>query len=242
MKSRFCVISIKFGSDMAVIIALIIGDLSYESRIPECLLPIRSEAHPDAFGIVTAYNSNGITRDENANLSADERLLLAIDALGVDRFRITGMSLDEVHREPGWGIQCSKDNAIRLGRQFEQEAIFWVSGVELILINLENLDELTLGAFTDSEGLSGWSVGTDCDFTILNSKPRSPEAGYIQCGTVFGGPPPLRCRSGYESPSQSSGHQCARSCCCMSATGQTFVISFCNNAAPPLPGSLFRLW
>ena len=106
-------------------------------------------AHPDEFGIVTAYNSNGITRDENANLSADERLLLAIDALGVDRFRITGMSLDEVHREPGWGIQCSKDNAIRLGRQFEQEAIFWISGVELILINLENLEELPLGAFED---------------------------------------------------------------------------------------------
>jgi hypothetical protein len=103
---------------------------------------------PPTFAIITAHNPDGLTQSDPANQDADEALRLLITATGLPHFRITGMSRDEVHQEPGWGIACSKNVAIAWGKQCKQQAIFWVEQGELILIDLVNLAAIKLGAFS----------------------------------------------------------------------------------------------
>jgi hypothetical protein len=103
---------------------------------------------PQQFGIVTAYNPEGVTLNSLKNKDADERLRADIDSRALKCFRITGMSKDEVHQEPGWGIRCSKETVIQLGRTYKQDAIFWISNDLLFLIDLEELNEEPLGNFS----------------------------------------------------------------------------------------------
>jgi hypothetical protein len=103
---------------------------------------------PQEFGIVTAYNPRGITMNSLKNQDADERLRADITSRALECFRITGMSKDEVHQEPGWGIHYSKETVIQLGRAYKQDAIFWVSDDLLFLIDLEELSEEQLGNFS----------------------------------------------------------------------------------------------
>jgi hypothetical protein len=57
------------------------------------------------------------------------------------------MSSDATHQEPGWGINCSEKEGINLGKQFKQEAIFWVSDDRITLINVTTLKKIDLGQF-----------------------------------------------------------------------------------------------
>ena len=103
--------------------------------------------HPTRFAIVTAYNPDGITIEKAQNHIADQELSNEIAALGWSSFRVTGMSSDATHQEPGWGINCSEKEGINLGKQFKQEAIFWVSDDRITLINVTTLKKIDLGQF-----------------------------------------------------------------------------------------------
>lgn len=48
---------------------------------------------------------------------------------------VTGCSPDLVHREPGWAANITLSEALRLGRLYRQDAIFWVSGGALYLVD-----------------------------------------------------------------------------------------------------------
>jgi len=90
----------------------------------------------DTFAVITACNPLGQLVDEAANRSATVCLRKAISRLGLNRHRVTGVSADMKHREASfalWG--CGLAAALDLGRQFNQDAIFWVQDGRLDVVS-----------------------------------------------------------------------------------------------------------
>lgn len=94
---------------------------------------------PDAkvpdFWVVTAHNPDGKTADAGGNLAADTKLHADIVALGISPFRIIGRAPDDTHAEPGWGFPCDETTAIKIGRRYQQEAVFHFTDGGIDLVN-----------------------------------------------------------------------------------------------------------
>jgi hypothetical protein len=83
---------------------------------------------PECFGIVTACNPDGLSADEMSNQKANARLADLLQAEGRVFFPVTGGSPDFTHAEPGFGIVAELARILELGRDFRQEAVFWIEG------------------------------------------------------------------------------------------------------------------
>jgi hypothetical protein len=90
------------------------------------------------FAIITAYQTTGQVWPQAANLQADERLRQTLEALGVWYQRLTGYSPVTGHAEPGWAVAMDFEQACDLGRQFEQDAIYYVDGDELTVSHCDD--------------------------------------------------------------------------------------------------------
>jgi len=85
------------------------------------------EGLPARFGVITSYNPNGGMSTVAENRAADLKLKQSLGQLGLRHFRVTGMSKDRRHQEPGFGIVVDDRPLLeKLSRQFEQEAFFWI--------------------------------------------------------------------------------------------------------------------
>lgn len=103
--------------------------------------------YPAEFAIITAHNPEGKTHTVAENDSLSLKLLRDHHAQAFESFRVTGMSPDGAHREAGYGIICSLDAAVQLGRKYKQEAIFQIVYDQLSLIDLKDLKAHALGSF-----------------------------------------------------------------------------------------------
>ena len=91
---------------------------------------------PKAFAVITACNPLGQGIDEEADKAATVCLRKAINRLGMKRHRITGLSADMKHREAGFAVWgCDLPAAIQLGREFAQNAIFWIEEGKLDVVS-----------------------------------------------------------------------------------------------------------
>jgi len=91
---------------------------------------------PHAFAVITACNPLGQGLDEAADKAATVRLRKAISRLGLNRHRVTGISADMKHREPGFAVWgCDLPLALQLGREFAQNAIYWIEGGRLDVVS-----------------------------------------------------------------------------------------------------------
>lgn len=102
---------------------------------------------PGDFWVITACNPDGRTVDPAENRAADERLRRELAARGFETFRVTGMSADASHAEPGWGIPCDEAKALEIGRHYRQEAVFHFHGGRIDLVDCrdgsrEDVDEI----------------------------------------------------------------------------------------------------
>lgn len=95
---------------------------------------IPSETISD-FWVVTAYNPDGKTVESADNIIADKLLMAEITALGLSPFRIIGLSPDEFHAEPGWGLPCDEALALEIGRRYKQEAVFHFTSARIVLVD-----------------------------------------------------------------------------------------------------------
>ena len=105
------------------------------------------EELPPSFCIVTAWNPDGRTDLAGRNRQRDQNLADKLDKLSLPRVRITGMSPDEAHAEPGWAIPCALEQGLDLGREFGQEGIYQVVEGELLLVNSATGEATSLGPF-----------------------------------------------------------------------------------------------
>ena len=105
---------------------------------------------PHSFAIVTACNPEGedhpTAENESFNAMLKEEISNRFDAK-TPLFKITGHSECGSHEEPGWGIECSLDEAIELGALFKQEAIFWISEERLYLVDVKTHQKEYIGKF-----------------------------------------------------------------------------------------------
>ncbi len=103
---------------------------AYHQTVFECI----PAGKPDDFWVITAYNPNGTPADPGDNIAADACLHADIEALGITPFRVTGLSPDESHAEPGWGFPSDEVTALEIGRRYQQEAVFHFTagGIDLV--------------------------------------------------------------------------------------------------------------
>jgi len=111
------------------------------------LIPGTSLVLPGSFAIITAWNPMDRPTSAKDNQLADESLRRSLELRHVSYFRVIGASPDLSHREPGWGTQMTKEDAITLARRYNQRAIWWVAKDELTLIMCEDGSETQLGSF-----------------------------------------------------------------------------------------------
>lgn len=104
---------------------------------------------PERFAIITACNPDGETVDDATNATTTRRLFERLAACGYDPWEVIGGSADARHQEAGFGVVCSLEAGIRLGREFRQDAIFWVEGDALSIINCANSQLKPLGSWQD---------------------------------------------------------------------------------------------
>lgn len=90
---------------------------------------------PGTFAIVTGYATTGETWTAAANAAADQALHDHLVARGVPHHRVTGRDSAATHREPGWAVACPLPVALALGRQFRQDAIYWVANDRLWVVS-----------------------------------------------------------------------------------------------------------
>ncbi len=106
-----------------------------------------AESWPVRFAIVTAYATTGETWSAARNQQADRELLTRIEERGSWRKRVTGASPDGLHAEPGWAIEVSLEEARKLGRDFRQDAIYFVEADLLHVASCFETRIATVGAF-----------------------------------------------------------------------------------------------
>jgi hypothetical protein len=104
---------------------------------------------PTTFGIVTACNPDGVTVSDEQNVAATECLRSALVNAGFYFFAVTGCSPDFRHQEPGFGITTDdRENIVKIGRNWQQEAIFWVEGGIVHLVSCRDPEVVTLGQWS----------------------------------------------------------------------------------------------
>jgi hypothetical protein len=101
---------------------------------------------PADFWVITAYNPDGKDANPADNIAADSNLREEIVSLGLVPFRVIGRSADSSHAEPGWGFPCDEATALRLGRQFRQDAVFHFTAGEIWLIGCRHSVRQTLAS------------------------------------------------------------------------------------------------
>ena len=110
---------------------------------------------PSAFAIITACDPNGVTTDEVSNRAHDGRLASLLRERSLRHWRATGGSPDFSHAEPGYAVETSFQDALQIGRLFEQEAIFWIENDELILVDCRTEATHRLGSWRNRIVQSG---------------------------------------------------------------------------------------
>lgn len=116
---------------------------AYSSTVFKCI----PEMAPKEFYIITVWNPMGGTSSYSDNFDRDKKIERRISAN--DCFRIIGMSQDEQHAEPSWGVVCTEELALDIAAEFEQEAIFHVVNDQLSLVSVDGKFRQELGSWKD---------------------------------------------------------------------------------------------
>jgi hypothetical protein len=92
------------------------------------------ESWPDEFAIITAYATTGHVWSPDRNMEADIRLQGRLLESSLQIRRLTGYSPKSGHAEPGWALVTNVEEAVQIGREFLQDAIYFVWSDDLFVI------------------------------------------------------------------------------------------------------------
>lgn len=94
------------------------------------------EGYPPEFWVITACDPNGEELDPQQNEERTARFEAELSSACLVHFPVTGYDPrpEGTHREPGFGIVCDAREAMRLGRKWEQVAVFHVTDGEAWLV------------------------------------------------------------------------------------------------------------
>lgn len=124
--------------------------------------PSLPAAWPADFAIITAWATTGERWSPAENEAADERLQATLRTLGCWRWRVTGYSPLDGHAEEGWAVALPLELAREIGREFRQDAIYWVAEDQLWVIKCGGKSGLVpVGSFRERLD-AGQAGGSDC--------------------------------------------------------------------------------
>lgn len=109
------------------------------------LLSKLPEFWPFEFAIITACNpmDKKLSEAENSN-----RQQMLLDRIGNKFFfQLDGCSLDHTHREQSFALTCSRKEALEIGKEFGQRAVFYVTNGNLELMDCKNGSKKGMGNF-----------------------------------------------------------------------------------------------
>lgn len=100
------------------------------------------------FAIITAWATTGEVWTGEENRAANTQLEAELCSLDCWMQPVTGYSPTTGHAEPGWAVAVALDEALRLGRQYKQDAIYYVEGDTLTVSLCDGGDSMFVGPFT----------------------------------------------------------------------------------------------
>jgi hypothetical protein len=111
--------------------------------------PLSLDELPGSFVIITAHNPSGFDHSDEENQRFDRQLQAELHKRGLDAIAVTGSSPDFSHSEPGYAVEVDQETGVDIGRQFGQEAVFWVHDGQLHLVDCQTGKEANLGAWAE---------------------------------------------------------------------------------------------
>lgn len=120
---------------------------------------------PLQFAVLSACNplSSGEREDDAA---ATIRLRKRLSRSGHKRYRITGSSTDWNHQEASFAAwNLSLDEAMEIGREFQQNAIFWIDEGRIEVVSCENGEKKFVGMWGERFRL--WSDKPTCRIYVI---------------------------------------------------------------------------
>jgi hypothetical protein len=107
---------------------------------------------PSSFAILTADNPGSNVLPKSVNKKATNALLQELHDLQCCPIEIRGSSRDLDYSECSYIAQISKQDALRIGERYQQNAIYWVDNNKLYLISCtaaQHDEEEYLGLFSE---------------------------------------------------------------------------------------------
>jgi hypothetical protein len=93
---------------------------------------------PESFAIITAHATTGEVWTVEDNNTVNEALRAELDKGGQFIGTITGYSPVTQHSEPGYAVALEFEEACKVGAQFKQEAIYYVSSGTLFVSHCDH--------------------------------------------------------------------------------------------------------
>ena len=93
---------------------------------------------PKEFAIISAYATTGEKWSAERNQQADERLQKQLVEKGAWLRSVIGYAPDTGHNEPCWATAISFDEACDIGKEFLQDAIYYVEGDQLYVSHCDS--------------------------------------------------------------------------------------------------------
>lgn len=128
----------------------------------------------EKFAVITACNpmSCGDWEDDAASTV---RLRKHISRSGHKRHRVTGASHDWSHQEAGFAVwNLTLEEAVAIGREFHQRAVFWVEGGRIEVVSCENGERKFVGLWEERFRL--WSDKPGYRIYVIRLSPEVRKA------------------------------------------------------------------
>ena len=111
------------------------------------LISKEPESWPDEFAIITAHNPMDLKLSDYENSLRNEKLLKSIDSNVF--LELSGSSPDHSHQEASFAFMSKIQEAVDIGKEFQQKAIYYVKDGNLKLVECCTGKIEELGNFND---------------------------------------------------------------------------------------------
>ena len=111
------------------------------------LISKEPESWPDEFAIITAHNPMDLKLSDNENCLRNEKLLKRINSNVF--LELSGSSPDHSHHEASFAFTSKIEEAVDIGKEFQQKAIYYVKVGNLSLVECSTGKIEELGSFND---------------------------------------------------------------------------------------------
>ena len=102
---------------------------------------------PRTFGIITAYNPQDQSLTEGQNQKRNKLLKVKISHQMKLLGEIVGSSIDKTHQEPSFVTEGKLPELLKLGKEFEQNAVYWIKQDSLFLLDCNHRKKYQMGSF-----------------------------------------------------------------------------------------------